>query len=639
MPTPRPSRRAAPTILAPIAVLAAVLLALSVAALIPAPSTAQPTDSCAELLAWYHAAARSPAIVFDEPQEESEESEEAEAAVEADSMSDDGAAIFPQSGGGGGDEVTGGEAARSAPADLGQRSETGTNVQVAGVDESDIVKTNGSEIFVMRSDGLVVVSIAGDAPSVIGGLRFGGSYARNADGPREMLLAGDRLLTFRSVAYGRASSGERGTQLLEIDVSDPARPRVLRTLDTYGRFVTARLVGDAVRVVLTHDGVNSPFLMPGQGGWWYDDRRWRERVERTSLSTWLPIFSLVDHVNARWRWGRLAPCGTVRTAERADPGIGTETTLLLNFDLAEGIGQWGAAGVVGATDAVYASRGAVYVAMRDWRSWSAADTTIHRWDLPGGGGAPRYRGEAVVAGELVNQFAMSEYDGHLRVASTRFDVWPTTNLLTVFEIEDDGLSQLSLLEGLGPSESIYAVRFLGELGYVVTFRQIDPLYVLDLSDPAEPTVAGELKIPGFSAYLHPLGGGLLLGIGQNADPRTGQPLGLQASLFDVSEPAEPTRLAQVDLSRGSRSVSFEHRAFTYHQGRAYIPASPTNDLFALRVSEDSLELERQITAQAPVLRSLPIGERLHLLLEASLATHDLASLELLSGVYLVPPSN
>lgn len=639
MPTPRPSRRAAPTILAPIAVVAAVLLALSVAALIPAPSTAQPTDSCAELLAWYHAAARSPAIVFDEPQEESEESEEAEAAVEADSMSDDGAAIFPQSGGGGGDELTGGEAARSAPSDLGQRSETGTNVQVAGVDESDIVKTNGSEIFVMRSDGLVVVSIAGDAPSVIGGLRFGGSYARNADGPREMLLAGDRLLTFRSVAYGRASSGERGTQLLEIDVSDPARPRVLRTLDTYGQFVTARLVGDAVRVVLTHDGVNSPFLMPDEGGWWYDDRRWRERVERTSLSTWLPIFSLVDHVNTRWRWGRLAPCDAVRTAERADPGIGTETTLLLNFDLAEGIGQWGAAGVVGATDAVYASRSAVYVALRDWRSWSAADTTIHRWDLPGGGDAPRYRGEAVVAGELVNQFAMSEYDGHLRVASTRFDVWPTTNLLTVFEIEDDGLSQLSLLEGLGPSESIYAVRFLGELGYVVTFRQIDPLYVLDLSDPAEPTVAGELKIPGFSAYLHPLGGGLLLGIGQNADPRTGQPLGLQASLFDVSEPAEPTRLAQVDLSRGSRSVSFEHRAFTYHQGRAYIPASPTNDLFALRVSEDSLELERQITAQAPVLRSLPIGERLHLLLEASLATHDLASLELLSGVYLVPPSN
>ena len=638
MPTLRPSRRAAPTILAPIAVLAAALLALSIAALVPAPTIAQTTNSCADLLAWYHAAARSPAIVFDDSVEE-EWAEEA--AEETDSMAGgDGGALFPQSGGGGGGGGLRQGGAESAPADLGQRSETGTNVQVAGVDESDIVKTNGSEIFVMRDDGLVVVSTAGDAPSVIGGLRFGGSYARNADGPREMLLAGDRLLTFRSVVYGRANSGERGTQLLEIDVSDPARPRVLRTLDTYGQFVTARLVGDAVRVVLTHDGINSPFLMPDdEGGWWWDDRRWRERVERTSLSTWLPIFSLVDHVNARWRWGRLAPCDAVRTAERPDPGIGTETTLLLNFDLAEGIGQWGAAGVVGATDAVYASRNAVYVAMRDWLTWSAADTSIHRWELPGDGAAPRYHSEAVVAGELVNQFAMSEYDGHLRVASTRFDVWPTTNLLTVFEIEDDGLSQLSVLEGLGPSESIYAVRFLGELGYVVTFRQIDPLYVLDLSDPAEPSVAGELKIPGFSAYLHPLGGGLLLGIGQNADPRTGRPLGLQASLFDVSDPSEPTRLAQVDLSPGSRSVSFEHRAFTYHQGRAYIPASPTNDLFALRVSEDDLELERQITAQAPVLRSLPINDRLHLLLEASLATHDLATLELLSGIYLVPPPN
>ena len=622
------------------ALTALALAALCAAALVPSLAVSQTSTTCADLLAYYKAAAVAPPIVYDNfgrGGEVDAVAEEEEAAFEGDAMTGD---ALPASGGGG---VVGDAAA--GPADLGARSEAGTNVQVAGVDESDIVKTNGSEIFVLRDDALVVVSVSEDPPRVIGGLRFGS--ARSTEGPREMLLAGERLLIFRSVLYGRTSS-QRGTQLIEIDVRAPARPRVLRTLHTYGDFVTARLVGTAVRVVLTHDGMeslNARWLdqIGGDGEYGYDpyarvdDRSWRELVERSWLSTWLPIYAIEDHTSGRWGWGRLASCDGIQTPPLEQAGQrGTLTTLLLSLDLADGIGEWGAAGVIGATDAVYASTNAVYVAMRDWNTWSSADTTIHRWDLSAGG-APAYDGAALVTGELINQFAMSEHRGRLRVATTNW-VWPIQSLLTVFEIDEDGLDQVGQLDGLGPTESIYAVRFLGNQAYVVTFRQIDPLYVIDLSDPDTPVLAGELKIPGFSSYLHPLGGGLLLGVGQNADPRTGQPLGLQVSLFDVSDPANPTRLDQVDLSASSRSVSFEHRAFTYHAGRAYVPASPTNDLFAVRVAQAGLELERQITAQGTVLRSLPIGERLHLLLEASLATHDLATLDLLSGVYLVPSS-
>lgn len=614
---------------------ALALAALCAAALVPALATGQTTTACADLLAYYKAAAVAPLIVDDDFFEGGflEEAEE-EAAFEGDAMMGDES---PASG-----NVVG---AAGGPADLGARSEAGTNVQVAGVDESDIVKTNGSEIFVLRDDTLVIVSVSEDPPRVIGGLRFGS--ARSAEGPREMLLAGDRLLIFRSVLYGRMA-GQPGIQLVEVDVRAPARPRVLRTLYAYGNFVTARLVGTAVRVVLTHDGadgLNARWLeqIGSDDEYGYDpysradDRTWRDLVERSSLSTWLPIYAVEDRTSGRWGWGRLASCDSIQTPpiEQA-PQRGTLTTLLLNFDLTDGIGASDAAGVIGATDAVYASTNAVYVAMRDWNTWSSADTTIHRWDLSDG--AAIYDGAALVTGELINQFAMSEHRGRLRVATTNWE-WPVTqSLLTVFEIGEDGLEQVGQLDGLGPTESIYAVRFLGDQAYVVTFRQIDPLYVIDLSDPDNPVLAGELKIPGFSSYLHPLGGGLLLGVGQNADPRTGQPLGLQVSLFDVSDPAEPTRLDQVDLSEGSRSTTFEHRAFTYHRGRAYIPASPTNDLFAVRVAQDGLELEQRITAQGPVLRSLPIGDRLHLLLEGSLATHDLATLDLLSGVYLVPPS-
>ena len=519
--------------------------------------------------------------------------------------------------------------AATAPADLGERSETGTNVQVAGVDESDIVKTNGSEIFVLRDDALVVVSVQEDSPQVIGGLRF--VSVRSAEGPRELLLAGERLLIFRNVIYDSRFWSQPGVQIVEVDVSDPASPRALRTLDAYGEFVTARLAGSGVRVVMSHDGADSPGLMPRPG------ETWEQRIERSALSTWLPLYALTDHASGGWRWGLLSPCGAIRTPKGDRRRFsGTETTLLLSFDSTRGIADWNAAGFVGSTDAVYAGPNSLYIASSSG-GW-LPNTRIHRWDTPPGG-APVYQGAAEVEGWLINQFAMSEYRGKLRVATTIEGSWPISSRLTIFDIGEDGLTELSTLDGLGPSERIYAVRFLGELGYVVTFRLIDPLYVLDLSDPENPAVASELKIPGFSSYLHPLGGGLLLGVGQNADPRTGRPLGLQVSLFDVSDPAEPTRLDQVDLSGGSRNVTFEHRAFTYHQGRAFVPAAPTNDLFAVRVTRDNLELERQITAQDEVLRSLPIGDRLHLLLEGSLATHDLATLDLLSGVYLVPPSS
>jgi Beta propeller domain len=115
---------------------------------------------------------------------------------------------------------------------------------------------------------------------------------------------------------------------------------------------------------------------------------------------------------------------------------------------------------------------------------------------------------------------------------------------------------------LGRGERIYAVRFLGDVGYVVTFRQVDPLYTIDLSDPGRPRVVGELKIPGYSAYLHPVGEGLLLGVGQDATDE-GRRLGAQVSLFDVSDPARPERLDQIPLGQGSTQAEFDHHAFLW----------------------------------------------------------------------------
>jgi hypothetical protein len=168
-----------------------------------------------------------------------------------------------------------------------------------------------------------------------------------------------------------------------------------------------------------------------------------------------------------------------------------------------------------------------------------------------------------VAGHLLNQFAMDEYEGFLRVATTTGTPWGgdgSESQVVVLAERDGVLTQVGSVGNMGEGERIYSVRFIGETGYVVTFRQVDPLYVLDLRDPERPVISGELKIPGYSAYLHPLGDGLLLGVGQDADS-DGRVLGAKATMFDVSDPANPREIGSWSMRDGYTDVEWDHLAF------------------------------------------------------------------------------
>ncbi len=204
-------------------------------------------------------------------------------------------------------------------------------------------------------------------------------------------------------------------------------------------------------------------------------------------------------------------------------------------------------------------------------------TLIHQFSLDDGTGAA-YVASGEVEGRLLNQFAMSEYNGDLRVATTT-DNWGNfgdQSESTVYVLRPSGadLEQISSISGLGKGEQIYSVRFIDDVGYVVTFRQVDPLYVLDLSDPANPVLDGELKIPGYSAYLHPVGDGLLLGVGQDATDE-GRTTGTQLSLFDVSDPANPQRISTLPIG-GQSEVEWDHKAFLFWEpdGTIVLPVSP-----------------------------------------------------------------
>ena len=266
---------------------------------------------------------------------------------------------------------------------------------------------------------------------------------------------------------------------------------------------------------------------------------------------------------------------------------------------------------------------------------------------------------------------MSEYNGVLRVASTVSERrgWVnsrqmTEGLVTTLREQGGALRQLGQVGGLGrqDNESIRAVRFIGERGYIVTFRQSDPLYVLDLRNPVAPKVVGELKIPGYSGYLHPIGENLLLGVGQSgldagtspvvprprkkdggtteiapSPPNRGGQIGVQFSLFDVSDPASPRRIDAQTYGGGTAAAEFDPKAFLYWQPRNLIIA-PTNlhgdyrgrgafsGLVLLRANANGLsEVGRLATTEAygTVNRSLVIGDTVYMLSDHALQANSL----------------
>jgi uncharacterized secreted protein with C-terminal beta-propeller domain len=246
-----------------------------------------------------------------------------------------------------------------------------------------------------------------------------------------------------------------------------------------------------------------------------------------------------------------------------------------------------------------------------------------------------------VRGATLSQWALSEHDGHLRVATTEdAGLRESESHVTVLRQRDRRLVEVGHVGGLGHGERIFGVRFIGDLGYVVTFRQVDPLYVVGLGDPERPRLLGELKILGYSAYLHPIGDDLLLGVGQDATAR-GRQLGTQLSLFDVSDPGNPTRLHQLTLPGGSSEVEYDHLAFLYWPatGLTVLPFERWDENGPVFVGAAGFRVDRAGIAdlgrishpvkaewRGQIRRSLVVGDRLFTVSEAGILASPLANL-------------
>jgi len=432
----------------------------------------------------------------------------------------------------------------------------------------------------------------------------------------------DELGPGRPVPSGASSSSWAAPSevtLTLVDASAPTELRILTSVRIDGRSVSARMIDGRARIVTTATAAALPFVYPsGPGGEETAEETNRRIISESTIDDWLP------HVRTGTGTSETDPgevavaCENVRhPKEFAGFDILTVQTVDLSGDA---ISTGDATAIMANGQTVYASAQNLYVATPSYvespdvepattngstggtsvpgttgttpgtapapqptttvvdpdqddrpEPWEPPKetTSIHRFGISDPGPAV-YRASGEVPGHLLNQFSMSEHDDRLRVATT--DGWGTggwgtssgapESWVRVLEERDGSLDEVGAVGGLGKNEQIKSVRFIGDRGYVVTFRQTDPLYTVDLSDPTAPRVAGELKILGYSAYLHPAGDGLLIGIGQDATEQ-GRATGTQVALFDVSDAANPRQIQKHLVGVGSSAAEQDHHAFLW----------------------------------------------------------------------------
>lgn len=533
----------------------------------------------------------------------------------------------------------------------------GTNLQVPGVDEADIVKTDGQYVYIVTRGELVIVDARStSSPAVVARQTVTGN-------PLALYLNGDRVtvlsqswLPTEGITNPIAPAsrmimpifGRSRVTVTELDVADRTAPTVIRSTTLDGRYVDSRNVDGRTYLVLQNDAGSIPYAALGAAAPNLTPAQILQKVRGTSLDSLVPTYQTTVPGGAPVSGKLLQPRDTFRPLSADDTslmsvvaldasGVSSTTTLATSY-----------------ASTVYASSENLYVVTpRSSAGDDGGKTAIHRFTL--GPNVPLVA-SGEVPGTVINPFALDESQGVLRIATTvrrwgrslPTEAQSSSGVYTLAQ-RDGRLEVIGRLEGLAPGESLYAARFVGDRAYLVTFRQVDPLFSVDLSDPSQPRLAGELKIPGFSLYLHPVGEGRLIGLGRDADPTTGRTRGLQLSLFDVNDPAHPALLDQYAIDPAGEGWSwseaeYDHHAINYFadQGILTVPVGATapgpdtdgdgfpdsyvdhSALWVFRVDPSAgFTLLGQVSLGSPIRRGLRVGADLASLSDRALAFNRL----------------
>ena len=517
-----------------------------------------------------------------------------------------------------------------------------TNVQVEGVDEADFVKNDDKYIYVLANKKFQIIDawpaadtkkiatfeiegqpkrmyVYKDRAVIYSSLeRIRQSYEYYDDGPHMSSItisAGGSVRDGGSdctYGYDCDFSGDgRKLKITVLDITDKTRPRLLREITFSGSYINSRRIGKIVHTVVLFSGIAMPGLKywPDElGSYWelcdkignktgdkfpYTDEEIDEmfdkliqenieKINKTDITDFLPSIKDVEYVDGKKvvNDGLLDNCKGFYISQEND---GRSLLSVVSFDMTQ-IKDIAATTIIGRAGAVYASKEALYIAQRHYKSmmrqWYFDDkdineaTTIHKFILKPGSIHTQYAGSGAIKGRVLNQFSMDEYDGYLRIATTSGHV-PSPKVYSTVAVlkqtEDGKLAVVGMVDHIAPSEDIRSCRFVKDRAFLVTFKKTDPLFTLDMSDPYNPRILGELKIPGYSTYMHMLDDQHILSIGFDAEDKGNFAwfAGIMLQIFDVSDLENPKLLhKEVIGTRGSTSdAATDHLAFTYFPQR------------------------------------------------------------------------
>ena len=430
-----------------------------------------------------------------------------------------------------------------------------TNVQVAGVDEGDIVKTDGQYIYVVSNSNVYIINAS--QPSQAG---IVSKIPINQTVQPSIYLDGDKLVVLEkglvfypllrpsiALPFGSTYDFSNGVNVIAnvYDISNKTDPVLTRTVNFNGTLVDSRMIGDYVYIVVnqiaaTYTGnvANLDVLLP------------RIEVDNRSTVVQPSAIRYLSLPDVAYYFTTVIAINVANDSQQP-----TYETLL-----------------TGATASIYVSLSNMYVTIPDTTVWGtptssnidSQETIICRAKLDAEN--VTFVAQGNVPGYVLNQYSMDEYNGHFRVATTRGWGAESTNYLTVLNMN---LNITGSISNFDPGERIYAARFIQDRCYLDTFQQVDPFYVIDLSNPNQPKILGSLKISGFSGYLQPYDANHIIGVGKNATPSTQGYTelfqGVQVSLFDVSNVSNPIRVANYLIGdRGSDTpVLQDPKAFLF----------------------------------------------------------------------------
>lgn len=454
-----------------------------------------------------------------------------------------------------------------------------TNVQVEGVDEADIIKTDGSYIYQIKNSSLIISKVnPSNDMSVIYNENFDSTFYPSdlyVDEKHLVLIGSDTSQNQDDFFYDSYSYSHSSIMKV-FQLNDRYNMELMREIETDGSLVSSRKIGDSIYLISNKK--IPTYLITNN-----------ERNESFSENDLKPSYrdSLLSEEENYIDWDQI----------QYFPDFKDENFLIVTgFNLSVPNQPVSVSSFLGSGDTIYSSTEHLYVAKSNYEysrfndnGWGSFDmndrktvtnTSIFKFNIHDG--KVSFAAEGKVDGTPLNQFSMDEHNNHFRIATTTGEVWNTVHLSkNHLFILDENLEVVGKINDIAPGEKIYSVRFMGDRGYMVTFKKVDPLFVFDLSEPKNPNILGKLKIPGYSDYLHPYDENHIIGFGKDTvEAKEGDFAyyqGLKMALFDITDVNNPKEKFKVNIGdRGTDSPLLQnHKALLFSKEKNIL-AFPVN---------------------------------------------------------------